>query len=84
MSDPLKIFLDVVARKSIDQKWVNSPNQAFKNLPNTNKGDIGEEFTKIYVETFGNFTVETEGGRIGEWIILTKQLKKLLSSSNSN
>jgi len=67
MSDPLKIFLDVVARKSIDQKWVNSPNQAFKNLPNTNKGDIGEEFTKIYVETFGNFTVETEGGRTGEW-----------------
>jgi len=65
MIDPSQIFLEVIGAKFIDPKWSGKPHQAFKNLPNSSKGDAGEEFIKRYVSALG-FTVEkTE--RLGDW-----------------
>ncbi len=63
--EPLKIFLEVIINKKIDKKWASQPHEAFKNLPNSSKGDAGEEFIKKYAESLG-FTVGRTN-RLGDW-----------------
>lgn len=63
--DPSQIFLDVVLSKAIDEKWLGKPHEAFKHLPNSSKGDAGEEFLKRYLQVLG-FTVE-KLNRLGDW-----------------
>ncbi len=65
MIDPNKLFLEVIGAKLIHEKWAGQPHQAFKNLPNSSKGDAGEEFIKRYVTEL-NFTVE-KLERLGDW-----------------
>ena len=57
MLNPFQIFLNVIKEKKIDKKWYKQPHEAFKNLPNSSKGDAGEEFIKRYVKILG-FNVE--------------------------
>lgn len=73
MADPKKIFLEVVGSKAIDAKWSGKPHQIFKSLPNSNKGDVGEEFIRRYAEELGFTVVKTQ--RLGDWD-LTIQGKK--------
>lgn len=68
MLDPLKLFLEVVIDKRIDKKWALQPHESFKHLPNSSKGDAGEEFIKRYAESFG-FKVE-KTSRLGDWDLL--------------
>lgn len=84
MSDPLKIFLHVVASKKIANKWMNAPHLVFKNLPNTNKGDVGEEFVKQYVESFGDFNVEKNKVRTGEWDLKINDKKFEIKTSSED
>ncbi len=67
MTKPEEIFLEVIGAKLIHEKWTGKPHQAFKNLPNSSKGDAGEEFVKRYVTKLG-FTVE-KLERLGDWDI---------------
>ena len=63
--DPNLIFLAVVKEFGIDMKWSGQPFEKFKQLPNTNKGDAGERFIKLYGEDLG-LTVEKPASRLGD------------------
>ena len=53
MTNPLKVFSEVISEKVIDKKWAGKPHEAFKHLPNSSKGDAGEEFIRRYVIELG-------------------------------
>lgn len=65
MPNPKEIFLEIVGKKLIDAKWGGKPHEAFKNLPNSSKGDAGEEFIRRYATDLG-FTV-IKKKRLGDW-----------------
>jgi hypothetical protein len=65
MPNPKQIFLEVIKTKLIDAKWAGQPHETFKNLPNSSKGDAGEEFIRRYAKELG-FTVE-KLKRLGDW-----------------
>lgn len=73
MIDPKQLFLTVVSSKVIDAKWHGKPHEVFKSLPNSSKGDAGEEFIQQYVTALG-FSVN-KITRLGDWD-LTIQGKK--------
>jgi|GEM_PF-5544318 len=60
-------------RKAIPTVFSGKPHQIFKSLPNSNKGDVGEEFIRRYAEELGFTVVKTQ--RLGDWD-LTIQGKK--------
>jgi len=64
--NPRQIFLDVIAKKIVHQKWSGSSHEAFKNLANSSKGDAGEEFFEEYAKSLG-FDVESHPSRLGDW-----------------
>lgn len=68
MTDPVELFREVILGKRIDRKWGGKPHEAFKNLPNSSKGDAGEEFLRRYLGALG-FVVEKRG-RLGDWDLL--------------
>lgn len=63
--NPSEIFLQVIKGKAIDSKWADSPHELFKRLPNSSKGDAGEEFLKEFLTKLG-FKVEKDG-RLGDY-----------------
>src|ERR1017187_7833013 len=73
MPNPKDIFLQVVSGKIIDKKWTDQPHQAFKNLPNSSKGDAGEEFIKIYVTQLGFTAIKDK--RLGDFDLLIQNKK---------
>jgi len=73
MLNPLKLFREVIDEKKIDKKWASKPHEAFKNLPNSSKGDAGEEFIKRYCKSLG-FKVD-KISRIGDWDLEIKGKK---------
>jgi hypothetical protein len=73
MPNPKEIFLEVVGRKLIDAKWGGQPHEAFKNLPNSSKGDAGEEFMGRYLTECGFVVIKTK--RLGDWDMIVNDKK---------
>ena len=63
--NPYKLFLEIIAGKVIHKKWDGAPHQAFKSLPNSSKGDAGEEFLQKYLDMLGFKTNKIR--RQGDW-----------------
>jgi hypothetical protein len=66
MTDPIEILLKVAKAKSIDKKWTNQPLYLIKILPNTNKGDLGEDFIEAYATELG-FKVDKKESNKGDY-----------------
>lgn len=71
--DPSELFLEVIGAKLIHVKWAGRPHQAFKNLPNSSKGDAGEEFLRRYLIALGFNTVKLK--RLGDWDLMVNNKK---------
>ncbi len=82
MPNPKKIFLEVISGKMIDAKWSDSSHQAFKNLPNSSKGDAGEEFIEIYVTELGFNTIKDKRQGDFDLIIENKKFEIKLASED--
>ena len=83
MDNPGGLFLEVISTKLIHEKWAGKPHQAFKNLPNSSKGDAGEEFIKRYAIALG-FSAE-KLRRLGDWDVKIndKKFEVKLASEDS-
>ncbi|MBI2630270.1 hypothetical protein HYW76_04145 [Candidatus Pacearchaeota archaeon] len=66
MTDPIKILLKVARAKHIEEKWNNQPLYLIKILPNTSKGDLGEDFIEAYATELG-FNVEHKESNKGDY-----------------
>lgn len=66
MTDPIKLLLKVAQAKHIEEKWNNQPLYLIKILPNTSKGDLGEDFIEAYAKELG-FNVETKDSNKGDY-----------------
>ena len=75
MLDPLKIFLNVVASKTIDPKWTGQPHESFKHLANTSKGDAAETFVAEYATALGFNAEINPAGRNGDWDVKINEKK---------
>lgn len=71
--DPKELFLEVIGGKLIHAKQGGQPHEAFKNLPNSSKGDAGEEFLRRYITGLG-FTV-VKDKRLGDFDLLIENAK---------
>lgn len=73
MANPKQLFLEVISSKAIDAKWIGKPHETFKSLPNSSKGDAGEEFIRRYAMELG-FTAE-KIKRLGDWDLVIQGKK---------
>lgn len=53
------LLLEVIRDHSPASKWTDAPLESFRRVENTNRGEIGEHFTRRYLERNG---IETQGG----------------------
>lgn len=66
--DPVQIMLEVIRENSPSSKWIGAPLEPFRNVANTNRGDIGEEFVARYVRVNGIDVIKAPS-RNCEWDI---------------
>jgi hypothetical protein len=66
MTDPLALLIKVAKEKHVDKKWTNQPLYLIKILPNTSKGDLGEDFIEEYAKELG-FEVEDKKSNKGDY-----------------
>lgn len=66
MISPIEILLKVAKEKHIEDKWTGAPLYLIKILPNTNKGDLGEDFVEAYATELG-FNVEHKDSNKGDY-----------------
>lgn len=66
MTDPIQILIKVAKEKHIEDKWIGKPLYFIKILPNTSKGDLGEDFVEAYAEELG-FKVEEKKSNKGDY-----------------
>jgi hypothetical protein len=66
MTDPLTLLIKVAKEKHVDKKWTNQPLYLIKILPNTSKGDLGENFIEAYCKELG-FEVEEKKSNKGDY-----------------
>ncbi|HLC72163.1 MAG TPA: hypothetical protein VJH37_01110 [Candidatus Nanoarchaeia archaeon] len=64
--NPLALLIKVAKEKHIEKKWENQPLYLIKILPNTSKGDLGEDFIEAYANVLG-FVVEEKKNRKGDY-----------------
>jgi len=64
--DPLALLIKVAKEKHIEKKWDNQPLYLIKILPNTSKGDLGEDFIEAYAKELG-FEVEEKESNKGDY-----------------
>jgi hypothetical protein len=64
--DAIKMMLDVIRENSPDSIWVGSKLESFRSVANTNRGDIGEEFVRRFLEA-NLVEVEKSPSRNQEW-----------------
>ena len=60
---PLELMLLVIRENTPNSIWTNAPLESFRRVANTNRGDIGEEFVRRYLEAFG-IVADRVGSRI--------------------
>ena len=51
--DPLALLIKIAKEKHIDKKWKDQPLYLIKILPNSNKGNLAEEFVVEYCNSLG-------------------------------
>jgi hypothetical protein len=66
MTNPIDILIKVAKEKHIEGKWTGAPLYLIKILPNTNKGDLGEDFIEAYAKELG-FEVEPKDSNKGDY-----------------
>jgi len=60
------MMLKVIGEHTPRSKWTGSPLAPFRQVANTNRGDIGEEFLACYLESFGIPVIRSQS-RVMEW-----------------
>lgn len=60
--DPVALMVDIIKDHSPENIWRESPLHAYRDLGNTNRGEIGEEFVRRYL-TVAGITVSPKGNR---------------------
>ena len=61
--NPVDLMLLVIREHTPETVWIDAPLEPFRRVANTNRGDIGEDFVRRYLESFG-ILVERVGSRI--------------------
>ncbi len=51
--DPVALMVDIIKDHAPENIWIDSPVQGYRNLGNTNRGEIGEEFVRQYLRASG-------------------------------
>ena len=64
--NPLELMLEVIHEHTPTSKWSGSTLEPFRQVANTNRGDIGEDFVSRYLVHSG-ITVGRGASRIEEW-----------------
>lgn len=64
--NPINPMLRVIREHTPKTIWTGSPLESFRQVANTNRGDIGEEFVARYLESQG-ITVHRSESRTMEW-----------------
>ena len=62
----IDLMLRVIREHTPQSKWTGSPLEPFRQVANTNRGDIGEEFIARYLESF-EICVHRSESRIMPW-----------------
>jgi len=60
--DPIALMVDIIKDHAPENIWRDSPLHAYRDLGNTNRGEIGEEFIRRYVKAAG-IDVAPKGNR---------------------
>ena len=60
--DPIGLMLRLIEAHTPDSIWAGSPLEGYRRLGNTNRGQIGEDFVRLYLEASG-IPVEAVGSR---------------------
>jgi len=66
MTNPIELLIKVAKEKHIEKKWDDQPLYLIKILPNTSKGDLGEDFIEAYAKELG-FEVEHKDSNKGDY-----------------
>src|SRR3989344_1969578 len=66
MTDPITLLIKVAKEKHINKKWTDKPLYLIKILPNSNKGDLAEDFIEAYCKELG-FEVEEKKSNKGDY-----------------
>ena len=67
---PLELLLEVIRENTPKSIWTDAPLAPFRTVANTNRGDIGEEFLRRYIQLHG--VVVQSGSRIDAADMLIK------------
>ena len=62
----LDLMLEVIRDHSPASKWSGATLEPFRQVANTNRGDIGEDFIVRYLQRFG-ISVTKSGSRVHPW-----------------
>lgn len=60
--DAIELMVDIIKDHAPENIWIESPLLAYRNLGNTNRGEIGEEFIRRYVAAAG-IEIAAKGNR---------------------
>ena len=72
--NPLELMLEVIQEHTPPSKWSGATLEPFRQVANTNRGDIGEEFVLRYLSHSG-IAVSKGTSRIEEWDLEIGRLK---------
>ena len=61
--DPLGLMLEVIREHTRQTIWTDAPLESFRQVANTNRGDIGEEFVRRYLAQH-DIEVSEPGSRV--------------------
>lgn len=60
--DPIALMVEIISEHAPENIWIDSPMLGYRELGNTNRGEIGEEFARRYLRAAG-ITVSDKGWR---------------------
>ena len=83
--DPVTLMIEVIKENTPNSIWLDAPLSAFREVANTNRGDIGEEFVTRYLQSNGIEVVKAHS-RIEKWDleIRKKRFEVKTASEDSN
>lgn len=83
--NPLDLMLEVIREHTRQTIWTDAPLEAFRQVANTNRGDIGEEFVRRYLSQH-KIVVSEPGSRVSrsDMQIAGRQFEIKTASEDSN